>query len=108
MFQQLIKDLDLLPLHVAPEDLNMPNLIQFPPGTFKFLMWIIRSKSVQFSALVEYLEQDEAAVLGFLETLVQRGILETSGVGDSKQYRVKMFSARSHRVPDKFWKAFED
>lgn len=108
MFEQLKSELDQTPPLSRGVELNMTNLLSFPPGLRQLLTWIMRQKLVQVGKVAEYLKLDEPNAQILMDLLSQKGLVEEEHSAGGPQYQVPVRSSRNYRVPERVWKALDE
>ncbi len=109
MFDQLKRELDQAPAVTTAADLNMSNLLTFPPGIRQLVTWIMRLRVVHVSKVAEYLGQDEPNTQALMDLLIQKGLVEEDRSTGELHYQVpSVRSSRNYRVPTRVWKALDE
>jgi hypothetical protein len=108
MFAQLKRELDQVPPLAEAGELNMSNLLGFPPGLRQLITWIMRQKLVQVGKVASFLGLDEPTSQTLMDLLVQKGFVEEASSAEGPQYQVPVRSSRNYRVPERIWKVLDD
>ncbi|GAP13671.1 hypothetical protein LARV_01426 [Longilinea arvoryzae] len=108
MYAQLIRELEQVSPITRDVELNVTNLLSFPPAVRQFITWIMRQKLVQVNSVTSFLDQDEPTSQALMDLLVQKGLVEEERSAKGLQYQVPVRSSRNYRVPERIWKALDE
>lgn len=109
MVPQLKTELEQMEPVTDAHELNMTNILQFPPATKQLLIWMMRQKVVNPKALAEHLNEDFISALEILGLMVRKGLVEEIKTEHGEEgYTISIRSSRNYRVPDKVWKAIDE
>lgn len=88
--------------------LSMLDLLELPVPQRRLLNWMLREREVGAAELAEFAPGDDDAVAAALASLVERGLVRTTGGEGGVRYSAVITSRSTRpRAPSRLWGALE-
>lgn len=87
---------------------GMLDLLELPASQRRLLHWMLRKREVGAAELAEFARGDDDAVAAALASLVERGLVRTTGGEGGVRYSAVITSRSTRpRAPSRLWGALE-